>query len=72
MKQKALRAIAPTSLALVVMLAAAWPAQTHAAKTPSPGMGPLDQYLLGRNPEVTLGRSASPGITSAACEVLHP
>lgn len=70
MKQKALRAIAPTSLALVVMLAAAWQAQAQAAKTPYPSMAPLDQYLMERNAEITLARSAAPESISQDAEVM--
>jgi hypothetical protein len=70
MKQKALRTIALTSLALVVMLAAAWQAQAQAAKAPYPSMAPLDQYLMERNAEITLARSAAPESISQDAEVM--
>jgi hypothetical protein len=70
MKQKALRTIALTSLALVVMLATAWRAQAQAAKAPYPGMAPLDQYLMERNAEITLARSAAPESISQDAEVM--
>jgi hypothetical protein len=70
MKQKALRTIALTSLALVVMLAAAWQAQAQVAKAPYPSMAPLDQYLMERNAEITLARSAAPESISQDAEVM--
>src|ERR1700722_11345961 len=60
MKRKALRTIALISFALGVMPAAAWQAQAQDAKAPYPGMAPLDQYLMERNAEITLARSAAP------------
>ena len=71
MKQKPLRTIALTSLALVVMLAAAWQAQAQAAKAPYPSMAPLDQYLMERNAEITLARSAAPESISQDAEVIR-
>jgi hypothetical protein len=70
MKQKALRTIVLTSVALVVMLAAAWQAQAQAAKAPYPSMAPLDQYLIERNAEITLARSAAPESISQDAEVM--
>jgi len=70
MKQKPLRTIALTSLALVVMLAAAWQAQAQVAKAPYPSMAPLDQYLMERNAEITLARSAAPESISQDAEVM--
>ena len=70
MKQKPLRTIALTSLALVVMLAAAWQAQAQVAKAPYPSMAPVDQYLMERNAEITLARSAAPESISQDAEVM--
>jgi hypothetical protein len=70
MKRETLRTIAFTSSALVVMLAAAWQAQGQDAKTPYPNMAPLDQYLMERQAEATLARSAAPESISRDAEVM--
>jgi hypothetical protein len=70
MKQKALRAIALRSFALVVVVAAAWRAQAQDAKTPYPSMAALDQYLMERNAEIALVRSAAPESISKDGDVL--
>ena len=70
MKRKALRTIARTSFALVAMLAAAWQAQAQDAKALYPSMAPLDQYLMERNAEITLARSAAPESISQDAEVM--
>lgn len=70
MNRKTLRTIALRSLALVAAVAATWPAQSQDAKTPYPTMAPLDQYLMERNAEIALARSAAPESISGAAEVL--
>ncbi len=70
MKRKALRTIALTSFAFVVLLAAEWPAQSQDAKAPYPSMAPLDQYLMERKAEITLARSAAPVSISVNAEVM--
>jgi hypothetical protein len=70
MKPKSLRAIALSSFALVVVVAAAWPTQAQEAKTPYPNMAPLDQYLMEREAEITLARSAAPESISQDAEVM--
>jgi len=62
--------IALRSFPLVVMLAAAWPAQGQDGKASYPGMAPLDQYLMERNSEIALARSAAPESISKDAEVL--
>jgi len=62
--------IALTSFPLVVVLAAAWPAQAQDAKARYPSMAPLDQYLMDRMAEITLARSAAPESISKDAEVL--
>jgi len=58
------------SFALVVVLGA-WPqAQAQDAKAPYPSMAPLDQYLMERNAEIDLARSAAPESISRDAEVL--
>src|SRR5258708_11191546 len=70
MKRKALRTIALTSFALVLVLAAEWRAQAQDAKAPYPSMAPLDQYLMERKAEITLARSAAPDSISLDAEVM--
>jgi hypothetical protein len=70
MKRKALRTIALSSFALVVVLGASWQAQAQDAKTPYPSMAPLDQYLMEKNAEIALARSAAPESISQDAEVM--
>jgi hypothetical protein len=71
MKQKALRTLALSSLALVFVLGAAWQAQAQDAKTPYPSMAPLDEYLIvDRNAEIALARTAAPESISQDAEVM--
>ena len=61
MKRKILRAIILGSIALVVLLGAAWQEQAQDTKAPYPNMAPLEQYLISdRNAEIALARSAAP------------
>ncbi len=61
MKRKILRAIILGSIALVVLLAAAWQEQAQDTKALYPNMAPLEQYLISdRNAEIALARSAAP------------
>ena len=69
MKQK-VGTIAVTSFALVVMLAAGWPAQAEDAKPPYPNMAPLDQYMMEREAEIAMARSAAPDSISHDAEVM--
>jgi hypothetical protein len=57
---------------LLVVVSAAWQAHAHAqnAKTSYPSMAPLDQYLMERNAEIALARSAGPESVSRDAEVL--
>jgi hypothetical protein len=70
MRRQALRTIARTSFALVAMLAAAWQAQAQDTKAPYPSMAPLEQYLMERQAEITLARSAAPESISQDAEVM--
>ena len=58
MKRKALRTFAVRSFALVIVLGTVWKAQPQDIKAPYPSMAPLDQYLMERNAEIALARSA--------------
>jgi hypothetical protein len=62
--------IARRGFALVFVLAAGWQAQAQDAKAPYPRMAPLDQYLMERNAEVALARSAAPESISRDAEVM--
>jgi hypothetical protein len=62
--------IALGSFALVVGLGAMGQAQAQDAKSPYPSMAPLDQYLMERNAEIALARSAAPESISGAAEVM--
>jgi hypothetical protein len=70
MKQKAPRTIALRGFALAVVLAAACQAQAQDSKTPYPSMAPLEQYLMERNAEIALARSAAPESISQDAEVM--
>ncbi len=70
MSWSTLRMIAVTSFPLIVLLAVAWQAKGQEAKAPYPSMAPLDQYLMERNAEITLARSAAPESISRDAEVL--
>ena len=60
MRRKRFRALVVRSLALVVVMGAAWKGQAQDNKRPYPSMAPLDQYLMERNDEIALARSAAP------------
>ena len=70
MTRKILGAIVLSSFALVVMLAAASQALAQQAKTQYPKKAPLDQYLMERDAEITLARSAAPVSISQDAEVM--
>jgi hypothetical protein len=70
MLRKILSTIALGSFALVVMLGVAGQGQAQDAKAPYPSMAPLDQYLMERNAEMALARSAAPDSISRDAEVM--
>jgi len=57
-------------IASVLVLAAAWQAEAQDAKAPYPRMAPLDQYLMDRDAEIALARSAGPDSVSRDAEVM--
>jgi len=60
-----------TKFALVVLLTVGLSqAQAQDAKTPYPKMAPLDRYLMERNAEIALARSAVPEYISKDAEVM--
>jgi hypothetical protein len=58
------------SVSLLVGLGAAWPVRSQNSQTPYPQMAPLEQYLMERNSEIALARSAAPESISRDAEVL--
>jgi hypothetical protein len=70
MRRTSLRTFAVRSFALVMVLGAAWKAQARDIKAPYPSMAPLDQYMMERNDEIALARSAAPESISKDAEVM--
>jgi hypothetical protein len=70
MRRTSLRTFAVRSFALVMVLGAAWKAQASDIKAPYPSMAPLDQYMMERNDEIALARSAAPESISKDAEVM--
>jgi hypothetical protein len=70
MKRKTFRTVALRGIALVVVFGAGWRAQAQDAKVAYPRMAPLDQYLMERDAEVALARSAAPESISGDAEVM--
>jgi hypothetical protein len=69
-KQNPVRTIALTTLGLALLLGVARQAQAQEAKSPYPSMAPLDQYLMERDAEIALARSAAPESISHDAEIL--
>jgi hypothetical protein len=69
MQLKILRAMAFASFTLVAWLSAAGQAQAQDGKASYPNMAPIDQYLMERNAEIALARSAAPESISGDAEV---
>ena len=70
MRKKKLSAIAIKSLAVLVVLGAAYQATAQDAKATYPKMAPLEQYLMDQTAEIALARSAAPESISRDAEVL--
>lgn len=68
MNTKMIRAIA--SFALLAILGAAWPVRAQNSKTLYPKMAPVDQYLMGRDAEIALARTAAPQSISRNATIL--
>jgi hypothetical protein len=56
--------------ALMVALATTWPVQAQDANSAYSNMAPVDQYLMERNAEIALARTAAPESISKDAEVL--
>ncbi|HZD77501.1 MAG TPA: hypothetical protein VE218_10875 [Acidobacteriaceae bacterium] len=70
MKRNGLPTVACATFVFIVALAAAWPLEVQDAKSPYPNMAPLGQYLMDRNAEIALARSAAPESVSKDAEVM--
>jgi len=70
MNQKRFQAVAYLGFALILILDASWPARAQDAKGPYPSMAPLDQYLMDRDAEIAMARSAAPEAISRDADVL--
>lgn len=70
MNWNSVRTLALRSLALGCMLVAAQMAHPQDAKTPYPKMAPVDQYLMERDAEIALARSAAPDSISKNAEIM--
>src|SRR5580700_5714080 len=70
MKRKLIRKMTFASFALVAVLGTAWQAHAQDAKTPYPSMAPLDQYLMDRDAEIAMARSAAPEAISRDADIL--
>jgi hypothetical protein len=60
MNRNSLNGITPLLFALAIVCVALGQAPTQDAKTPYPNMAPIDQYLMDRNAEIALARTAAP------------
>src|SRR5882762_8022689 len=70
MNRRRFQAIASLSVALILILDAGWQARAQDRQTSYPSMAPLDQYLVDRNAEIALARSAAPEAISRDAEIL--
>ena len=70
MNRKRFQAIASLSVALILIPDAGWQARAQDHQMLYPSMAPLDQYLMDRNAEIALARSAAPEIISRDADVL--
>jgi hypothetical protein len=71
MNRKMVRTVTLGTFALVAVLCAARPGRAADAKNPYPiSMAPLDQYLMDRNDEIALARTAAPPSISKDATVM--
>jgi hypothetical protein len=70
MKRKKMRSILLSAFMLVAALGAPWPAAALDAKQPYASMAPVEQYLMDRNAEIALARSAAPDAISHDATIL--
>src|ERR1700752_1879302 len=70
MLKKKVAAIAITGFALLAVHGTAQPAMAQDAPTPYPKMAPIEQYLMDRDAEIALARSAAPDAISHDASVI--
>ena len=70
MNRKRFQAIASLSVALILIPDAGWQARAQDHQMLYPSMAPLNQYLMDRNAEIALARSAAPEAISRDAEIL--
>jgi hypothetical protein len=70
MNRKMVKTITLRTLALVTVLCAAQPGRAADPKTLYPSMAPLEQYLMERNAEIAMARSAAPDSISRDATVM--
>jgi len=70
MSQEIVNIFAFGAFALVIVLGECWPAQAQDAKGLYPNMAPLEQYLMNRDAEIAMARSAAPEAISRDADVL--
>jgi hypothetical protein len=70
MNRKMITTITTSTFALIAILCAARPGRAADAKTPYPSMAPLEQYMMDRDAEIALARSAAPDSISHDATVL--
>jgi hypothetical protein len=70
MKRKKMHSILLSAFLLVAALSAHWPAAAQDAKQPYASMAPLEQYLMDRDAEIALARSAAPDAISHDASVI--
>jgi hypothetical protein len=68
--RKTLGTIAFTVFTSLLVLAAVWHVRAQDVKTPYPSMAPLEQYLMERDAEIALARSAAPPSIAQDAEVM--
>ena len=70
MKRKTLRVVVFLTFAAVVALSGAAQLRAQAAKDPYPNIAPVEQYMMERDAEIALARSAAPDSISKDAEVM--
>ena len=60
MKRETVKMMASWAVALALSLSTARNAQAQDAKNPYPSMAPIEKYLMDRDAEIALARSAAP------------
>jgi hypothetical protein len=70
MKRETVKMMASCAWALALALSTARNAQAQDANNPYPGMPPIEKYLMDRDAEIALARSAAPPSISSDATVM--